>query len=503
VRINWSFEHAVVTVVCLAFVLFSSAYLVDYPAVYSDEPWVLSPVTALLRHGDLALPMFGEHYTTALYYTTYLASFLAVLGTDVHGARLVSLLHATGILVLVWLLARQLAPRSAWVAPVTLLFLYPFPTASRLVRPDVVVTFYGLLALVLYGAARVRRSPRWGFAAGLTAGFAVGIFLVGLWAAVVLAAWLAIDRRLRGVVVATVVGLVVGVLPLLVFAALTWSDYTRFSTKFGGSSIFAERHQDSGPLATAWDILSREPQRYEVLQTWSGSHLYALAVGALAVAILGTAAVRRDVRVLALAVLPVVLLAVSGDNKTPIYLLGPLTILATLVPYVLPHARLAVAAACVVGAAVIAVPFVRATHRDLKPLDVRFDEVARTYRSAFSFPQRSIVIGLPTLDAYWTDDPNVTFYSLHVLTRFDDFLLLDGEGARRKLARLAAGRPVFVVYGEASFFGELRQFEQGQDPPALPSLKRYVLRCFRTQALVPIRGSINGDYTERIARRVC
>jgi dolichyl-phosphate-mannose-protein mannosyltransferase len=502
VRVNWSFEHAVVALACLAFAVFSTAFLVDYPAVYSDEPWVLSPVTALLWHGDLALPMFGEHYTTALYYTTYLASFLAVLGVDVHGARLVSFLHATGILVLVWLLARQLAPRCASVAPVTLLFLYPFPTASRLVRPDVVVTFYGLLALVLYGAARARRSPGWGFVAGLTAGFAVGVFFVGLWAVLVLAAWLISDRRLREVVVGTVVGLAVGVLPLVVFAALTWSDYTRFATKFGGSSIFAERHQDAGPLATAWDILSREPQRYEVLQTWSGSHLYALAVGALAVAVLGTAAVRRDVRVLALAVLPVALLAVSGDNKTPIYLLGPVTILATLVPYVLPSARLAVAA-CVVGAAVIAVPFVLATHRDLGPLHVRFDEVARTYRSEFSFPQRSIVIGLPILDAYWMDDPNVTFYSLHVLTRFDDFLLLDGYEARRKLARLAVGRPVFVVYDEASFFGTLEQFEQGQDPPALPSLKRYVLRCFRTQAVVRIRGSINGNYTERIARRVC
>jgi len=501
VRVNWSSEHAIVATACVAFAVFSTAYLVDYPALYSDEPWVLSPVTALWD-GDLALPMFGEHYTTALYYTAYLASFLAVLGLDVHGARLLSVLHATGILVLVWLLARQLAPRWASVAPVTLLFLFPFPTGSRLVRPDVVVTFYGLLALVLYGAARARRSPRWGFAAGFTAGFAAGVFLVGLWAVLVLAAWLIIDRRLREVVMGTVVGLAVAVLPLVVFAALTWSDYTRFSTKFGGSSLFAERHQDSGPLAAAWDILSREPQRYEALYTWSGSHLYALAVGTLAVAVLGTAAARRDVRVFALAVLPVALLAVSGDNKTPIYLLGPVTIMSSLVPYMLPSGRLA-AAACAVGAAVIAVPFVLATHRDLKPLHVRFDEVARTYRSAFSFPRRSIVIGQPILDAYWMDDPNVTFYSLHVLTRFDNFLLLDGDEARRKLVRLAAGRPVFVVYDEASFFGTLEQFEQGQDPPALPSLRRYVLTCFRTQALVPIRGSINGDYTERIVRRVC
>jgi hypothetical protein len=179
------------------------------------------------------------------------------------------------------------------------------------------------------------------------------------------------------------------------------------------------------------------------------------------------------------------------------------TILATLVPYVLPSGRLAAAAACAVGAAVIAVPFVLATHRDLEPLHVRFDEVARTFRNEFSFPRRSIVIGLPVLDAYWTEDPNVTFYSLHVLTRFDDFLLLDGDEARHKLARLAAGRPVFIVYDEASFFGTLEQFEQGQDPPAMPSLKRYLLKCFQTQALVQIRGSINGDYTERIARRVC
>jgi hypothetical protein len=502
VRVKWSFEHAIVAAACLVFAVFSTAYLVDDPGVYTDEPWLLSPVTALLRHADLALPMFGESYTTALYYTTYLAPFLAVLGIDVHGARIVSALHATGILVLVWLLARQLAPRWTWVAPVTLLFLYPFATASRLVRPDVVVTFYGLLALVLYGAARERRSWRWGFAAGLAAGFAVGVFLVALWVALVLAAWLVVDRRLREVVAGTVAGVAVGVLPLVVFAALTWSDYTRFTTKFGGSSVFAERHQDAGPLATAWDVLSREPERYELVQTWSGSHLYAIAVGALAVAVLATAAARRDLRVLALAVLPVVLLAVSADNKTALYLLGPVTILAALAPYALPAGRLA-AAACVLGTAVIAVPFVHATHRDLERIDVRFDEVSRTYRSAFSFPRSSVVFGFPIHDAYWRDDPNVTFYSHHVLTRFDDFLLLDGDEARHKLARLAPDRPVFVVYEEASFFQELAQFEQGQEPSALPSLKRYIRRCFRTEAFVPIRGSINGDYTERIARRVC
>lgn len=474
-----------------AYLAFSVAYLDDYPPIYDDEPWVLSPVVELLRHGRLGMPIFREHYTAALYFTGYTAAPLGVLGIHMWSARLVSTLHGLGILVVAYFLARRLGPpQRAWLAPVLLVFLYPFAYASRYFRPDSIATFYALLGLLLYLHARDRRSAALGLAAGCAIGFSFGVFLLTVWAIALLGVWILLDiRRLPRVTVAAAGGVVVALLPLVVFMLATWHEFKRFSVKFGGASLFASRHLHQGPLGTTADLIRREPQRYEHVLAWSGSHVYALALAALAVGVVAAAIRRRDWHALALALVPPAALAALADDKTVLYLLGPVAILAALVPPALPSVRGALPVAVAALALLVALPCVRAVHRDVAPIQLTYARLSNAIRGAYRFPPRSVVISQPVVYSYWMNDPNVTFYSFHVLTRFKDFRLLDGPAAKRVIAQLAAdGHHVYIVYSPTIFFGQLAQFDFGVGRPRLPSLEHFIDTSFRRVGHAQVAG---------------
>src|SRR5581483_9326284 len=343
-RRSYSGDWLVVAAACGAYLAFALVYLVDYPAVYADEPWVLATVVDLLRHGALGLPMFRERYTAALYFTGYAAAPIGILGISMRAARVVAMLHGLGIIVLVYAVARRLgASRSAWLAPASLLFLYPFSIASRYFRPDGIALFYSLLGILLYLHARESRSTRMGFAGGCAVGFSFGLFLLSAWAVAVLVIWILLDfRTVRRVATAAAAGAVASLLPLVVYILVTWHNYTRFMVKFGGSSVFAERHLRQGMFATLGDVIGREPQRYEAVLTWSGSHVYAAALIAAASCVVAAAIVRRNWHVLALALVPPATITALADNKTVLYLMPLVTLLATLIPWSLPPVRLAV-----------------------------------------------------------------------------------------------------------------------------------------------------------------
>jgi 4-amino-4-deoxy-L-arabinose transferase-like glycosyltransferase len=496
-----AWEHAAWHVVAAgvaiaAYLAFSLAYLLDYPPVYSDEPWLLSAPIHIVRTGHDALPMFGEHYSAALYYDYYLAGFLELFGIGIGTGRLVSVLHGLGVLVLVFLLARRLAPRVAWVAPVVLVATFPFVEVSHYVRPDIVATFYGVLALWLYLLGRDGR--RWYLAAaGASAGFAAALFYEGVWAIAVLGIWALADiRRARGKLAWLIGGAVAALVPLLVFVLGDLHDYRRFTTKFGGSSIFGGP-QNHEPLPVAiWHSLLREPDRYTGVELWSHSKVYVAALVALAVLGLAGAAVRSPVRLAALLLVPLAVLAFAGANKTTIYFVIAAPAVAVLVAAFAARSRASLALVLMLAVVLVAGYGANLGH-ELNPVRSDYRSVERAYQRAFAFPPRSLVVGIPLIYAYYLNNSNVEFRSIHIFTSFDDFRIESPRQIAARFDALSRSKRIYLVYDRQTFDAAMEQIDP--DPVRLRSLDRLVQQRFRAVAMVPVRGSASGDFDTTIA----
>lgn len=471
------------------YVLFAAFTLLDYPPVYSDEPWLLSGPVSLLRDGRNALPMFGESYSASLYFNAYLVPFLALLGASVETGRLVALAHGTGALVLVWLIARELgAVRRAWLAPALVLLAFPFLAVTRYVRPEAFELFYCLLAVWLYLHGR-QRSWTWSFGAGVAAGAALGLSYKSAWVAVLLAVWVLLDRSARRAS-HVAAGAALALVPLILFVASDPDEYRRFLRKFGGSSIFAERYE-TDPVGSFGTLIRREPDRYQAFATAVDSRVYLAVVVVLVLGALGVALARRQWRLLLLAALPPLEFALLAENKTPAYLAVAAPGLAILAVLALERVGDVVVASAL---AVLAVTYVGVIERHVPDVSTGFGEVRERYRTAVAISAGSLVIGLPTAYAYYLDDP-VDFRALHYFTDFDTFELDTAAEARAKLDR--ERRPVYLLRSQA-LLDTLAQFSATR---ALPEELRKVLETeFRPVATLRFNGTANGAYEDTIAR---
>lgn len=474
--------------VVLVYAGFSALTLMDYPPVYSDEPWLLSSPISLLRDGRNALPMFGESYSASLYFNAYLVPFLGVLGVSIETGRVVAVAHGVGVLVVAWLLARELGAGSrAWLAAALVLTAFPFVWVSRYVRPEAIETFYSLLAVWLYVRSR-GRGDAWVFAAGTAAGFAAGLSLKSAWVVVLLAVWAAFDRRLRrlGLLVA---GTAVALLPLLVFVASDPGEYGRFLRKFGGSSVFSERYE-SDPVSSFGDLIRREPQRYESFAAAADSRFYVACVVALVVVGIGFAVRRRQWLLVLLALLPVIEFALLAENKTHAYLMIAAPGFAVLATLALARSRDVVVALAV---AAVALSYVGVLRGQLPDVRTSFGEVRERYRSAVTMPPGSLVIALPNAYAYYLNDP-VDFRALHYFTDFEDFELDSAEEARRKLDR--ERRPIYLLRNQA-LLDTLAQFSRQHRLP--DGLRSLLEDDFRTVATIRLEDTASGTFEDTIA----
>jgi hypothetical protein len=373
---------------------------------------------------------------------------------------------------------------------------FPFVEISHYIRPDVIATFYGLLAVWLYLLGRDGR-PWYLVAAGASAGFAVGLFYEAIWAFVLLGIWAVADLRLLRAKVAWLVGgAVAALIPLLVFVLRDLDDYRRFTRKFGGSSIFGGPQRHEGLPVAVWHSLLREPDRYLAVEHWSQSKVYVGAVVALAVLALAGSLARRSFRVASLLLVPLAVIAVAGANKTTIYFVVAAPALGILAASFAARSRATLTITVALTIALVGAYSANVAHA-LDPVRTDYQGVESTYRTAFRFPRRSLVIGIPLLYAYYLHDRNVEFRSIHFFTSFDDFRVEPTTQIVRRLDAASQRGHVYLVYNPATFDSELRQIDA--DPSHLRRLRRLIARRFKPAATVHVRGSARGTFNETIA----
>jgi len=488
---EWRVAFAAAAATVVGYAVFSLVALTLYPPVYSDEPWELSSPIAILRTGRNALPIFGESYSTALYYNVYVAAGLRIAGISLEAGRAFSVVHGLGLLAASVLIAREFGARVPAIAAISLPFLFPFVEASHYVRPDVIAAFYAYLALYL--ALRAARRPAWALAAGASAALAVGIFPIAAWIALAGPVVLLTQRPARRRLALFGAGLGVGLLPLAAFIAAEPAEYLRFLTKFGGSSLFALRYREGGPLFTLADQLSREPQRYDGVVAFAGSWWYLALTAAATLLAVVTIARARQPLLLVLLALPPAFLAVAGANKGSLYLVMLVPMLAVALAFAWPRRRWSLTAAL----ALVAVAYVVTVAGKLAPIATSNDDIAAAYSRVAILPG-SLVIGDPVTYAYFLNRP-VDFRTLHFFTRFDDFALDDGPTNAAKISAEARRRPVYLIYAPVNFFGTMSHFDVSGN---LPSFEAFVRARFAVTDTIDLDRTPYGDYHVIVTRYV-
>ena len=475
-----------------AYLLFAALTLVDYPPVFSDEPWLLSTPVSLLRDGENALPMFGEDYNPSIYFSAYLVPFLAVLGVSVEAARVASVLHGAVALVLTWMLARRLgAGRHAVIAPLLLVAIYPFVEVTRYVRPESFELLYALLGLILYLDGRERGGWRL-FGAGVSAGIAFGLFFQGAWVVVILAVWALVDLRARPRLLGTLAaGFALAVTPLAVFIGTSLDEYGRYMRKFGNSSIFAQRYADKGPLRSLVDLVSSELQRYDRYLAAVDSRWYVAALAAVVVVAFTALRLRGAwLRVLPLLAVPPLLLACLGANKTPAYLLIAAPGVAVAAALALSRVPLAYA---LVPAVLVLATYIGVVHAHDPRTATSYADLRDAY-GGLHYPAGSLVIGLPTHYAFVLDR-DVDFRSVHYFTDFDTFELDTAAEARAKLGRDAARRRVYLFRSDG-LLSTLASFSP--DGVISEELNSLLAERFRPVSVLRFTDTPYGDYTDTL-----
>jgi hypothetical protein len=368
--------------------------------------------------------------------------------------------------------------------------------ASHYIRPDIIATFYAVLAVWLY---LLGRNGRAGFlvAAGASAGFSFGLYFQGVWAVALLAVWAAVDRRrLRARVAWIVAGTVGALIPLLVFILGDLHDYRRFTTKFGGSSIFGTSREHRSFPTAVWHSLQGEPDRYLAVERWSHTHIYVVALVALAfVSLIGAAADHRF-RVATFLLIPLAAIAAGGINKTSLYFVVGAPALAVAAAVFAARNRAAFAVTLAL-AITLAAGYGYNVARAITPVRADYQDVVHAYRSAFRYPSGSLVIGEPTVYGYYLPDRNIEFRSVHFFTSFRDFQLEPASEIAARLDALSRTKNVYLVYDAPSFYATMEQFDFTHS--RLTALRRLVTERFKPVAVVHLRGSAAGDVDTTIA----
>jgi 4-amino-4-deoxy-L-arabinose transferase-like glycosyltransferase len=141
-----------------------------------DESWMSNEAWTLVQEGRIRMPIFPADPRSRgdvelpVYVSTMAASFGA-FGLGIPQARLVSALFATGVVIVVFFLASDIAgPLCGMLAALFAATDTFLVVAARTARPEALTTLLCWLALLLCYRAVQRHSVKLGFAAGAACG---------------------------------------------------------------------------------------------------------------------------------------------------------------------------------------------------------------------------------------------------------------------------------------------------------------------------------------------
>jgi 4-amino-4-deoxy-L-arabinose transferase-like glycosyltransferase len=256
-------------------------HLSSWPPVGEDEPWIAAAPYKLATQGVYGNDLFAGYYNSEqhLYnlvplYPMMLSGVFRTAGIGVEQMRILPVAFGFLLLLILYLLARQLFDSSVATLSVALMLLLrltssltgtgiPLLDIARINRPDLLVSLFGLFACYLFNRAEQRNSRSGYLVAGMMIGLAALADLYGAFWLPALLVLLPLRRGWRIVRGPEPYLLLAGfcatwLLPLAVYLIPGWDDYR------GQSQIFAERFDLFTPRFYLRNLL-HEFERFRVL----------------------------------------------------------------------------------------------------------------------------------------------------------------------------------------------------------------------------------------------
>jgi hypothetical protein len=399
----------------VAFAYVSLRGLLTWPMYYEDESWSYVATFETLRGNLFSWGAFGEGRAIFAVAAALPLPFVALSpwGPE-ETVRLFSLLCGVVFLAGVFVLAKRLAPRAAWFAPLVLVATPLMFTVMRYGRTDVEALALAAWALV----AAAHRRP---LVAGMLSGLALSVHPVYAWlgAPCLALAWQAGRRdALR-----YLAGGVVGVLPQALWVLANLESSREIWDRYAITANTAAF--PLGTLQSMWE----EPQRFrayvELLSSWQ-KLFQLLTYVVLPVAGLVMAVRRKSWLPMALLVAaPSIFVAATIDTKSAFYtqfVLMPLAVVAAYAVSQMPGAGRAVVA----GVAMLAVTVVsldRLEHANAS----RGLPTAREAVEALSreLPRDSVVVIPNVYAGLLQTRPDVRVFNYHGLSFHPEWRLPD------------------------------------------------------------------------------
>ena len=239
-----------------------------------DESWYSIPAHTLLEEGRLRNPTFADTDSESRVDTRppamplTLSLMFAALGTGVAPARLPSLLAGLGVIIVVYVLALELAgPWAALIASIlaaadNFLFL-----AARTARPEALVTFFSTLGLLLYLKGQQRHSAWLAFTSAAAIGIAMNYHVTAIPAALSIGIFFICELRerlWRQRAWIAVLGLFLAILPFGVWVRSTPAHYEAFKKLYGQGETESTIDKIRGERIRYSDFVGLSSQRFHL-----------------------------------------------------------------------------------------------------------------------------------------------------------------------------------------------------------------------------------------------
>lgn len=269
----------VVVAAVVVYLALSLDHLGVHPPVGEDEPWIAAAPYKLATEGVYGSDLFAGYYGVERHnyqhmpvYPLMQAGVFKALGVGVYQMRLLPVAFGLALLLVVFLVGRQLGDARIGAVAVVLMVALRIADANettgillldraRISRYDIAVPVFGLLALAAFNRGVREDTARWWIATSVLTGLSSLSHLFGVfWLPVFLGLLLFHARKRRALRAATllVAGFLLTWVSWIVYVFTGWSDYLgqmRFvSARFDlfDPAFYTPNLLRTGPISWGW-----------------------------------------------------------------------------------------------------------------------------------------------------------------------------------------------------------------------------------------------------------
>ncbi|MGH9173071.1 MAG: ArnT family glycosyltransferase, partial [Vicinamibacterales bacterium] len=295
----------------IVFLTLSLDRLEVFPAVGEDEPWIAAAPYKLTTEGVYGSDLFAGYYGVDRHnyqhmplYLLMQAGLFRVTGVGVFQMRLLPVLFGLGLLVMVFVVGKQLGDERIGALAAVLMLALRISAGgdatgillldrARINRYDIAVPVFGLLALWAFFRAERRPVPVWYLLTGVFTGLAslshlFGAFWLPVFFALLVSGWHGNVHRAQTTAL-VMLGFLITWLPWIAYIASGWEDYlgqmrfvaARFDV-FNTSFYISNALYGGGPISLDWILTILRDLPWNRPGTWSVLLGIPIAVGAMA-----------------------------------------------------------------------------------------------------------------------------------------------------------------------------------------------------------------------------